>query len=77
MNKQATIKECNGTEITPSQQERGCVFCVVRAKWLQSRLHLRSRSRVDLSFETPARQDIGFGAEKLHSVESSELTVVE
>jgi hypothetical protein len=37
-NTQATIEEvpflCNGLVNTPHQQQRGYVFCVIRAEWL-------------------------------------------
>jgi hypothetical protein len=34
-------------------------------------------SRVDLSFETPACQNMSFGAKELNSIESSEMAIAE
>jgi hypothetical protein len=39
----------NGAVKTPSQQKRGCVFCMVRAKWLKIKVQLRKTEFRDAS----------------------------
>jgi hypothetical protein len=60
-NTEATIESlpllCNGAVNTPSQQEKGCVFCVVRAKCYKkiSKLAVTTKNGIDFSRRQPAR----------------------
>jgi hypothetical protein len=57
-NTQATVEQlpllCSDIVNTPSQQERGRVFYVVRAKWLEKRVPFR---RTAYSSETPEQRN--------------------